>query len=1075
MINALQFLPSPPDESLLYVGSYDPVWVIISILLAIFASYAALNAASRVENLHDTQSKLIWTLIGAFTMGIGTWSMHFIGMLAFNLPCGIRYDPVITLISMIPGILASGVALGVVWNHGTKHLPPFISSILLGAGIGTMHYTGMAAIRLDGFIRYDPSLFILSIVVAIALSYLALRVKNGIVCLKTQCNVIVAVILGGAVSSMHYTAMSAAYFVRGDVTELPPTFFTTNNLAILIAVTTVFLALAALTLAAISRNREITDKLRDSETRYYSALSSLSEGIFIQGSNGEILTANNAAGTILGLTIGQIEGHGLNDQKWQAIHEDGTPWAWKNHPAMEVLQTGKPIFNATMGIYRQDGSLVWISVNVKPIVISGEKTPHKVVTSFTDITVSRQADSSLRIAAIAFESHEGLMITDANRVIQRINKAFTEITGYPYEEIVGKTPSLLKSDQQDTEFFLSMKKTLNLNGKWEGEIWNRHKNGTLYPVWLTISAVKGDNNGIVTHYVGSLVNISERKQFENLRLENEQRLIDILNVSPIAVHIAKKHGREVVFYNQGYADLIKNIHAMGDDPKRYYVYIEDYENVLAELENGKSVINRQIELKIPGNTTIWTLASYMSIQYKGENAVLGWFYDITNLKAAEEKIRQLAFHDPLTRLPNRQLLLDRFQQALASCTRSGKNGALLFIDLDNFKSLNDTLGHIVGDLLLQQVAQRLIASVRQGDTVARLGGDEFVVMLDDLSEQPIEAAEQTEVIGGKILAALEQPYQLNTHEFRNSASVGAIIFSGNHQESEELLKQADIAMYQAKKSGRNTLRFFDPEMQEAIKSKVALEGELHKALECRQFQLHYQIQVDSSRRPVGAEALIRWKHPERGMISPSQFIPLAEEIGLILPIGRWVLDAACAQLKSWESDKAKQELSLAVNVSARQFHQADFVKQVQSVVQQYAINPNLLKLELTESLLLDDIKDTVITMNGLTKIGVRLSLDDFGTGYSSLQYLKLLPLNQIKIDQSFVRDIATDQNDAAIVQTIIAMAGTLGLGVIAEGVETEAQREFLDTRGCHEFQGYLFGKPMPIEEFEASLGLQCKG
>ncbi len=1066
MIDALQFLPAAPDESLLYVGSYDPVWVVISVLLATFASYAALNAASRVENLHDTQSKLIWTLIGAFTLGIGIWSMHFIGMLAFNLPCGIQYDPIITLISMIPGILASGVALGVVWSHGKKHLSPLISSILLGAGIGTMHYTGMAAMRLDGFVRYDPSLFALSIVVAISLSYLALHVKDGIVCLKTPCNVLVAVIMGSAVSGMHYTAMSAAYFVRGDVASLPPSLFTTNSLAILVAITTVFLALAALTLAAISRNREVTDKLRDSETRYYSALSALSEGVFIQGSNGEILTANNAAGSILGLSVDQIEGRGLGDQKWQATHEDGTPWSWDTHPAIEVLKTGKSISKAIMGIHRPDGSLAWISVNAEPIVISGEKEPHKVVTSFTDITMSKQAESNLRIAAIAFESQEGMMVTDANEVIQRINKAFTESTGYTSEDVAGQTPRLLRSDRQDAEFYRSMRETLRLNGKWEGEIWNRHKDGANYPTWLTISAVKGENNGIVTHYVGSLLDISERKRYESLILENEQRLVDILNVSPIAVRIARKHGREVVFYNRSYADLIKNVHAMGDDPKRYYVHIEDYEEVLTELENGKSVINRQIELKIPDNMTVWTLASYMPIQYKGENAVLGWFYDITSLKAAEEKIRQLAFHDPLTRLPNRQLLLDRLQQALASSTRSGRNGALLFIDLDNFKSLNDTLGHIMGDLLLRQVAQRLTACVREGDTVARLGGDEFVVMLEDLSEKTIEAAEQTEVVGEKVLAALEQPYQLDTHEFRNSASVGATVFNGTQQETEELLKQADIAMYQAKKAGRNTIRFFDPEMQDSINLRVALEGELHKALEHQQFQLHYQIQVDNSRRPLGAEALIRWMHPERGIVSPNQFIQLAEETGLILSIGRWVLDTACAQLKLWESDEATRKLSLAVNVSARQFHQTDFVEQVQSVVQQHAINPNLLKLELTESLLLGDIKDTVITMNGLTNIGVRLSLDDFGTGYSSLQYLKLLPLDQIKIDQSFVRDIATDQNDAAIVQTIIAMAGTLGLEAIAEGVETEAQREFLELRGCQAFQGYLFSKPLPIERFE---------
>jgi EAL domain-containing protein (putative c-di-GMP-specific phosphodiesterase class I) len=353
--------------------------------------------------------------------------------------------------------------------------------------------------------------------------------------------------------------------------------------------------------------------------------------------------------------------------------------------------------------------------------------------------------------------------------------------------------------------------------------------------------------------------------------------------------------------------------------------------------------------------------------------------------------------------------------------------------------------------------------------VARLGGDEFVVMLENLSAQTIEAAEQAEAVGGMILASLSQPYQLDSHTFRCTGSIGATIFSGDHQESEELLKQADIAMYEAKKAGRDNLRFFDHKMQDTINARAALENELHKALESRQFRLHYQIQINRSRRALGAEALIRWNHPTRGLLSPADFIPLAEDTGLIMPIGKWVLHTACAQLNAWANDEQTRNLVLAVNISARQFHQPDFVTQVLRAVQRNAINPNLLKLELTESLLLEDIEDTVATMNALKATGVQLSLDDFGTGYSSLQYLKVLPLDQIKIDRSFVRDVASDNNDAAIVQTIIAMAETLGLDVIAEGVETEAQLEFLELRGCHAYQGYLFGKPVPIEQFKVSL------
>lgn len=443
--------------------------------------------------------------------------------------------------------------------------------------------------------------------------------------------------------------------------------------------------------------------------------------------------------------------------------------------------------------------------------------------------------------------------------------------------------------------------------------------------------------------------------------------------------------------------------------------------------------------------------------------------DVTERKLAENQIMNLAFYDPLTNLPNRRLLLDRLHHALASSARSGKEGALLFIDLDNFKALNDTLGHDMGDLLLQQVAQRLTACVRQDDTVARLGGDEFVVMLEDLGEQDLEAAAQTEAVGEKILAALGRPYQLMMHEYRCTPSIGAALFNGHHLEIEELLKQTDIAMYQAKKAGRNTVRFFDQQMQDAVTARVVLESELRKALEKQQFQLHFQIQVDKANRPLGAEALLRWIHPERGLLLPDQFIRVVEETDLILPIGQWVIESACAQLKAWQQDALTRHLTLAVNVSAAQLHQTGFVAQVQAAVQRHAINPALLKLELTESMLLKNIEDTIKAMNELKEIGVRFALDDFGTGYSSLQYLNRLPLEQIKIDKSFVRDIASDSSDREIVGTIIAMAQNLYLDVIAEGVSTEEQRQFLLGNGCFQFQGYLFGKPVPIEQFEAML------
>ena len=447
----------------------------------------------------------------------------------------------------------------------------------------------------------------------------------------------------------------------------------------------------------------------------------------------------------------------------------------------------------------------------------------------------------------------------------------------------------------------------------------------------------------------------------------------------------------------------------------------------------------------------------------------GTIQEITKQKHAEQEIENLAYYDPLTHLPNRRLMIDRIQHAMATRARSGNEAVLLFLDIDHFKMLNDTLGHDMGDVLLQQVAERLTNSIREVDTVSRFGGDEFVVLLEGLSAQPIEAAAQAEAIAKKILYSISMPYQLGSHNYTSSTSIGITLFDEHHSEVKDLLKQADIALYQAKHDGRNAVRFFDPQMQKSITARAEFEKELNQAIEQQQFQLYYQVQVDDSRRPQGAEALIRWLHPQRGLISPLDFIPLAEKNGAILTIGQWVLDTACEQLNVWEQDPVTRDLTLSVNVSAKQFHQASFISDFMLTIQQHGINPARLKLELTESLLQDDIEDTIAKMTTLAEIGIQFSLDDFGTGYSSLQYIKRLPLYQLKIDKSFIDDLVTDSNDQTIVRTIIAMAHSLGLSVIAEGIETEAQQQLLLTKGCTHYQGYLFGKPVPIDEFEALI------
>ncbi|MEO8101888.1 MAG: EAL domain-containing protein [Betaproteobacteria bacterium] len=453
----------------------------------------------------------------------------------------------------------------------------------------------------------------------------------------------------------------------------------------------------------------------------------------------------------------------------------------------------------------------------------------------------------------------------------------------------------------------------------------------------------------------------------------------------------------------------------------------------------------------------------MTFRHGGRTLLQFGLQDITQRKAAAGEIAQLAFYDTLTSLPNRRLLSDRLQQSLATSLRTSRKGALLFIDLDNFKTLNDTLGHDQGDRLLQQVALRLVTCVRESDTVGRFGGDEFLVILEDLSDDPLEAARHTEGVGEKILAVLNRPYDLSGREHYSTPSIGVTLFAEPGDNVDELLKRADLAMYQAKGAGRNALRFFDPEIQTMVAARAAMEEELRQAVPRGELVLHYQVQVNVAGRPIGAEALVRWNHPSRGLVLPGEFIALAEATGLIQPLGQWVLEEACRQLVAWADQPHKAHWILGINVSSRQFRHPAFVEQVVAVLEKTGANPLKLKLELTESLLLEDVENVVLKMTALRARGLSFSLDDFGTGYSSLSYLKRLPLDQLKIDQSFVRDVLTDANDAAIARTIIALAQILGLTVMAEGVETEAQRDFLTRQGCQAYQGYLFGRPGPAD------------
>ncbi len=690
----------------------------------------------------------------------------------------------------------------------------------------------------------------------------------------------------------------------------------------------------------VSVRHKTLEALEQAELRYRHIFEHASEGIFQTTQDGRYLSANPA--------LAKLYGYATANELIADLSDIGRRLYVKESRRQEfhlLMEAHGEITNFESEVYRRDGSKIWISENVH-IVRDGSGRFMFYEGTVQDITERKIAENELRIAATAFESHEGLVVTDAQGLILRVNRAFIESTGYTAEEVMGQTTHLLKSDRHNEEFYREMWQTIHRTGRWQGELWDRRKNGEVYPKWLAISAVK-DNDGAVTHYVGAHYDISERKK-------------------------------------------------------------------------------------------------------------------------AEEDINALAYFDQLTGLANRTLLADRMKQTMAASSRSDNYCALLFIDLDNFKTLNDTLGHDIGDALLRQVAQRLTLSVREGDTVARLGGDEFIVLLAGLSASENDAATDIEAVAEKILASFNQTYHLGELAHHSTASIGATLFKGDRVSNDDLMKQADLAMYRAKAAGRNSIRFFDPTLEAAVQERSAMDKDLRLALQEQQFLLYYQGQIDADDRCTGAEALVRWQHPQRGMVSPADFIPLAEETGLILPLGHWVMATACAQLAAWAARPEMVHLTVAVNVSALQFHQADFVDQVLSVLKNTGANPQRLKLELTESLLVANVEDVITKMRVLKRIGVGFSLDDFGTGYSSLSYLSRLPLDQLKIDRSFVMNIESVDSAAVICAATISLAHNLNLKVVAEGVETDAQRYFLSTvHRCDLIQGYLVSRPLAVAEFEA--------
>jgi len=828
-------------------------------------------------------------------------------------------------------------------------------------------------------------------------------------------------------------------------------------------------------------------QLHDSEERYRETLEQAEVGILHSSFEGKILRCNSRFCEIIGYSSSEVAK--LTFQRIIQASDLGASFT-----ALKLVASGdNGNLTCERRCIRKDGALTWVRLTTS-LLRDSEGRASQLITIVEDINARKAAEQRLAAALAAMKSREEhyrtlfrlsmdavtiSRVSDGHYV--EVNNGFLNAFGYERDEVLGRT-ALELGIWAD----LSPRKTVNENLH-EGAVFQnveaqfRKKNGTT--LWGLISASEIELDGIpcvfsVIRDISAVKGADERlaAAADALRT-SEKRYRTVFQTSLDCVTISGLIDGTYFDVNRAFLDLLGYEHneivGKTSIELRLWEDHNDREAIVEQLRQNSNVHDFKARFRKRSGEIFWVSIAASVIEIEGEQCVLSVMRDISKAKVAEDRIWDLAFYDSLTRLPNRCLLVDKLCAALTSSAATGRMVALLFVDLDNFKKLNDTYGHQAGDVALREVAHRITSCVRDIDTVARLGGDEFVVMLEDLSEDPEHAGAEAKAAGERILAAVDLPYVLDGHECISTASIGISVFWDHKESADEVLQKAELAMYQAKAAGRDTIRIYSPALQDAVTSRAAMEEDLRHAIRSNQFLLYYQSQVEADRL-VGAEALLRWNHPKRGILGPDEFILLAEETGLILPLGTWVIETACAQIAAWANQKQTADITVSVNISALQFRQPEFVDKVLSALRRSGANPKKLRLELTESMLVNDVESTITKMGQLIAHGLTFSLDDFGTGYSSLSYLKRLPLDQLKIDKSFIRDLLADNSSGAIAQAIIALGRAMGLGVIAEGVETDEQRTFLSSMGCDSFQGYLFSRPQPIEEFQTSLTCRPK-
>src|SRR6202140_3469760 len=936
-----------PSAELAMVGSYDYRLVALSVFIAVLASYAALDVAGRVTSARGG-IRFVWLAGGAVAMGIGIWSMHYMGMLAFRLPVPVQYDWPTVLVSLLAAIFASAIALFVVSREKMGFVRAIIGSVFMGSAIAGMHYIGMAAMRLPAMCHFSSAIVVISVVLAIVISLVALwltfhfreQTKSG------WRKVVSAIVMGAAIPVMHYTGMAAASFTPAMVADGSLSHalnISSLGTTSIIVVTFMALGLTVLTSLADRRFSAQALKLESNEKKFREILETALDAFVGMDSRGTIV-----------------------DWNAQAVATFG----WSREEALGQL-------------------------------------------FFT------------------------IIIPDRNRAT--------------YEN--------------GPQYFLASGEGVVLNKRIE--ITALHRDGNEFPIELALSPIQWGETRLFTAFVRD---ITARKDMEEALFVEKERAQVTLNSIGDAVACTDISGN-ITFLNlvaekmtgwshkeaegRPMADVLEILDATSRKANTNPMELAVDENRAVHLPSN-NVLVRQDGFEIPIEDSV---APIHDREGQATGAVIV-FRDVSAARAMTLQLAHSAEHDVLTGLPNRALLNDRVNQAIILASRHMKKVAVLFLDLDGFKHINDSLGHPTGDKLLQSITKRLRDCVRASDTVSRQGGDEFVVLLSEM-----EHSEDAAITARRLLQAVADTHFINQQELHVTTSVGVSVYPDDGLDAETLLKNADTAMYQAKENGRQNFQFFKSSMNERAVERQSIEEGLHRALERNEFTLQYQPKVNLKTDEItGAEALLRWNPGGRGLVSPAKFIPVAEDCGLILPIGKWVLREACTQARAW-MDARLPPITIAVNISAMEFRHEQFLEGVFEILKETGLDPKLLELELTESVLMKRVEATGSILETLRAKGVRVAVDDFGTGYSSLSYLRKFPIDALKIDQSFVRQITTHPDETSIVTAIISMGRSLGLRVIAEGVETQKELAFLETQQCEEAQGYYFSRPLPLGQF----------